>query len=152
MSTSKTIAGLVVLAVVVVGGILLITNKSDSTTSYSSNSSQKTSGSTGAAKSTADSASTQPAATAAGTITYTASGFQPSVLTIKVGDTVTITNSSGHPLQFQSDPHPTHTNEPELNVGNVDSGHSATFKVTKMGSWGYHNHLNTSDTGTIKVQ
>ncbi len=86
------------------------------------------------------------------TITYSNDGFSPSTLTVKSGTTVTIKNSSSKVLQFDSNPHPDHTDNPELNVGTVSPGKSATFTVTKTGSHGYHNHLNTSDTGTLVVE
>ena len=52
-------------------------------------------------------------------------------------------------MQFDSDPHPVHTDDTELNVGHVEPGGSMTFTVNKTGTHGYHNHLNPGDTGTI---
>ena len=88
----------------------------------------------------------------AATITFNGNGFSPAVTIVKAGDTIKIVNSSSTPMQLDSDPHPTHTDEPELNVGEVDAGKSATFVLTKVGSWGYHDHLNPSLTGRINVQ
>lgn len=89
---------------------------------------------------------------AAATITYSESGFSPATVSVKSGDTVAITNSGKGQLQFESDPHPVHTDNPELNVGAVASGQTKTFTVTKTGTWGYHNHLSPSDKGSITVQ
>jgi len=93
--------------------------------------------------------STKPASA---TITYSDSGFSPNSVTVKSGDTVAIKNTSSSDLQFDSDPHPVHTDDEELNVGTVTPGQTATFTVTTKGTFGYHNHLNASDTGTIIIQ
>lgn len=89
---------------------------------------------------------------AAATITYSDSGFSPSKTTVKSGDTVAIKNTSSADMQFDSDPHPVHTADEELNVGAVSPGETMTFTVTTKGTFGYHNHLNPSDKGTIVVQ
>ncbi len=102
-----------------------------------------------------------PAATDAGSeassteeavITYTNSGYSPKVITVKSGTTVTIKNESSRNMQFDSDPHPAHTTNEELNVEDVRPGQSQTFVVKRTGTFGYHNHLNASQTGTIIVQ
>lgn len=89
---------------------------------------------------------------AAATIVYMDSGFEPSTITVKSGDTVRIENKSSMPLSFNSDDHPSHTKQSELNIGDVPKGGSREFVVTKVGTWGYHNHENSTDTGTIKVE
>lgn len=86
------------------------------------------------------------------TISYTDSGFTPAQITVKSGDTVEIKNTSHRMLQMDSDPHPTHTDDPELNVGTVRPGESQKFTLTTKGTWGYHNHLNASDGGKVDVQ
>ena len=97
-------------------------------------------------------ANTKEGQEAAATIVYTDSGFEPSTITIKSGDTVRIENKSSMPLSFNSADHPSHTKQPELNIGDVPEGGSREFVVTKVGTWGYHNHDNATDTGTIIVQ
>lgn len=89
---------------------------------------------------------------AATTITYTANGFEPSETTVKSGDKVKIVNESGDPLEFSSDPHPSHTINPELNAGDTENGQSTTITLTKTGTWGFHNHYNASDHGSITVE
>lgn len=86
------------------------------------------------------------------TITLTSSGFSPASLTVKVGDTVTWENRSGLVATVDSDPHPVHTNYPPLNLGNFSDGEELTFTFDKPGTYGYHNHLNTSEKGTIIVE
>lgn len=90
--------------------------------------------------------------TGATTITYSNNGFSPSTLTVKAGTIITIKNTSSRLMQFDSDPHPAHTDDPELNAGSIVPGDSKTITVTVTGSHGYHNHLNPSDTGTLIVQ
>lgn len=95
---------------------------------------------------------TQPEnAVAAATITYTDSGFAPEQTTVKAGDTIRIVNQSSGGLEFSSDNHPTHTLDPELNMDTIDPGKDQMLKVTRTGTWGYHNHLKASDTGKITV-
>ncbi len=85
-------------------------------------------------------------------ITYTDNGFTPSSSTVSSGTTMTIKNESSNSLQFSSNDHPTHTNNPELNEPTIGPGDTQTLTVTKKGTQGYHNHLNPSHTGTIVVQ
>lgn len=84
-------------------------------------------------------------------IKYTDNGFDPQTITVESGTKVTVQNASSNPLQFDSDPHPEHTEDPELNIGRINPGESKTITVTTKGSHGYHNHLNSGDTGTIIV-
>lgn len=86
------------------------------------------------------------------TITYTSGSFSPATLTVKSGDTVTLINKSNDTIQFDSNPHPVHTDNTELNVGAVGPGETKTFTLTKKGTWGYHNHLESSERGTIVVE
>ena len=101
----------------------------------------------GAPSKTTDSANKPAAAT----ITYSNNGFNPSKTTVKAGDIVAIKNTSSGNMQFDSDPHPVHTDDEELNAGAVAPGQTVTFTVTTKGTFGYHNHLNPSDKGTIVV-
>jgi len=98
---------------------------------------------------TAEQDSNDPVAT---TITYTSSGFEPNNITIKSGDKIKIVNNSGNQLEFSSDPHPTHTINPELNAGDTENGKSTTITLTKTGKWGFHNHYNPSAHGFVNVQ
>jgi plastocyanin len=86
------------------------------------------------------------------TITYTNEGFNRQSLTVKAGTTVTITNNSSRVLQFNSDPHPEHTDNSELNIGNINPGQSKSLTVSKTGSHGFHNHANDDHTGTLIVE
>jgi hypothetical protein len=96
-------------------------------------------------------APTPPPQPQSATITYTDSGFS-SGLVVAAGTQLTIRNNSSGTLQFQSNPHPTHDANQELNVGSIAPGGSETITLSNKGTWGYHNHLNDSHTGTIIVE
>lgn len=85
-------------------------------------------------------------------IVYNGTSFSPATLTVSKGDEVTITNASDCSLQFDSDPHPVHTDDPELNVEAISAGSSKSFMVDTTGTHGYHNHQDSSQTGTIVVK
>lgn len=91
-------------------------------------------------------------ATAAATITYDESGFSPAEVTVKSGDKVNFVNETDTAVEPASDPHPTHTTNSELNVGEVGPGETGSITVSTTGSWGYHNHFNSDETGTITVE
>jgi plastocyanin len=96
-------------------------------------------------------------------VAYTADGFTPNTVTIKVGGTVTWTNQSGGQMWVASGVHPTHasydgtTLQQHCAAGASSSfdqcaaGNSYSFTFNKVGTWQYHNHLNASQTGTVVV-
>lgn len=86
------------------------------------------------------------------TITYDGNGFTLTGTTVKSGDTVKVANKSTKELEFDSDPHPAHTDNSELNAGRIPAGRSATFTLTTKGKWGFHNHLNASQKGELTVE
>jgi plastocyanin len=140
----KAIIAIIILVIVIAGAVLWmlrkepVDNSSSSSSSDTSNSSSPTSDATSTA--------------AKATITYSDSGYSPSTITVKTGDTVIIKNASSRSMQFDSDPHPVHTTNPELNVGSVPVGQEMSFVVDTKGTFGYHNHLNASQKGTIVVE
>lgn len=145
-ATAKVIITIVVVAVLG-GGAYAVFGKSGS-----DNAGNPTA-STSPSSNSSDSEPTSTTDTSgAATITFDDSGFSPSTLTVKVGATVKVVNKSSQLLQFDSDPHPDHTDETELNVDLVSPGQSKTFTVTKKGTWGFHDHLNPGLTGTLNVE
>lgn len=101
------------------------------------------------------------------TITYGPSGFSPSSVTIAKGGTVTwVVQPGADELWVASNPHPTH----EAYDGTTKAQHCAagykgpqpfdqcsvgttfSFTFNTVGSWGYHNHGNHSDTGIVIVR
>ncbi|MBI1813240.1 cupredoxin domain-containing protein [Candidatus Peregrinibacteria bacterium] len=86
-------------------------------------------------------------------ISYSASGFSPSTATVSAGTAVTFTNASSGPMWVASNPHPFHTDSPGFDAGkSLQHGETYQFIFTKRGRWGYHNHLNPTQGGTIVVQ
>lgn len=146
-AVAKIIIAIVVVAILGGGGYTVFHKKGTGQTTNQATSS------TPAPKpnSNGNGSSAGTTASVAATITFTDSGFSPSVTTVKAGSTVQVVNKSSQPLDFDSDPHPEHTDEPELNVGEVDPGQSKTFLVTRVGHWGFHDHLNPGLTGTLNV-
>lgn len=87
-----------------------------------------------------------------GNVTVNVDGFSPKTLTIKVGTKVTWANKSGATTNVSSDNHPTHLLYPFLNLGAFDDGSSVNVTFDKAGTYTYHNHLNTSQKGTVIVK
>jgi len=133
----KALIAIIVLALVG-GGVWYYThrNKTASTTSSSSSS-------------TSSSSQTQ----SADTVTFDGTAFSPASLTIKAGTTVTFVNNSDQPMWVASNPHPTHTDYPGFDeLKGVGKGGTYSFKFDRVGTWGYHNHLDSGIMGTIVVQ
>ena len=88
------------------------------------------------------------------TITYSSGSFSPSSVSISIGDSVQFTNSDASiSVNIASDPHPSHTDFLSLNLGLLTPGKtSSAVKFDKAGTFGYHNHSNTSQTGAIVVK
>lgn len=142
MNKTGVIIGIVAL-LVVGGGAYALTQNSNKPGDSTANT-QVTAG-----NSTTGSADEADPAT---TISYDDDGFSPATITVKAGTTVTVLNNSSQLLQFNSNPHPSHTDNDELNLDSLAPGKSLTFTPTKVGSFGFHNHLDESRTGTLVVQ
>jgi plastocyanin len=90
------------------------------------------------------------------TITITASGVTPQNVTVTVGSRVTFVNNDTAMHQPSSDPHPVHTDCPNINQPILSAGQSGTtLAVTTARTCGFHDHLNdntnASMRGTITV-
>jgi len=112
-------------------------------------------------------AGTVPEALVIHEVNYTNSGFSPSELKIKVGDTVTWNNKSSQSMWVASALHPTHivysgtslsSHCPDTENVAFDAcsgivpGGAWSFTFTKAGTWGYHDHLHSSLFGKIIVE
>jgi len=159
---NKTITTLVIIAIVLLGGYFLLKGASRTTPSVSQTSNQQpTAGSSVSEKSQQPSASQPSAEEEEHIVTYTDSGYSPSTLKIKKGETVTFKNQSSQSMWPASGVHPTHTLYPTTGgcIGStfdacagIQPGGSWSFKFDIAGTWKYHNHLNPGDTGTIIVE
>ena len=90
-------------------------------------------------------------------ITITSSGVSPKALTVSAGSRVTFVNNDSRSHDMASNPHPVHTDCPEINsAGFLQQGQSrATANLNTARTCGYHDHLRDSDTslqGTITIQ
>lgn len=150
MKKSTIIIGSIVAAILVIVGIYAVTGSEDDPGTTSGTDTSQNTDNSDSADST--DASDTDEAVAGDTIAYTDSGFSPATLTVTAGTTITIKNDSTQELQFNSDQHPIHTDNSDLNVGDVAPGESKTFTISEAGTWGYHNHLNSGDGGEIIVE
>ncbi len=99
------------------------------------------------------------------TVNLTANGFLPKSVSIKKGGTVTFVNQGTGKMWIGAASHPTHTSydntteEQHCAPGytgpkpfdQCGDGSSFSFTFDKLGSWNYHNHLNSSQFGTVVV-
>jgi plastocyanin len=93
----------------------------------------------------------------ANTITITSSGVSPKSLTVSRGSQVTFVNNDSRSHDMSSDPHPAHTDCPEIDsVGVLNTGQSRqTSNLNTARTCGYHDHndpSNSSLQGTIVIQ
>lgn len=97
------------------------------------------------------------------TVTYDGKSFSPSEVTIKKGGTVTWTNSGSGRMWVASAQHPTHMiyagtsredHCPDTAGTAFDQcagGSSYSFTFEKAGTWNYHDHINATVFGKVKV-
>ncbi|MBX4187689.1 MAG: cupredoxin domain-containing protein [Candidatus Doudnabacteria bacterium] len=78
--------------------------------------------------------------------------FSQSPVTIDANDTVIWVNQDTVNHQIASDPHPTHTDLPELESGLLATNQTYNFKFTTSGTFNYHDHLNPSIKGVVIVK
>ena len=95
--------------------------------------------------------------TSTATIVIANNAVSPKNATVSRGDRVTFTSTDSQSHDMQSDPHPFHTDCPEINqVGSISAGQSRQTGVfTTARTCGYHDH--DRDTvaalkGTITIQ
>jgi plastocyanin len=97
-----------------------------------------------------------PTPTPTPTITITSNGASPKALTVAAGSQVTFVNNDSIEHQMFSDPHPEHTDCPELNtVGYLAPGQSRqTGNLNIVKTCGFHDHIhfeNNSLKGSITI-
>lgn len=91
------------------------------------------------------------------TVTIDASGASPRTLTVELGSRVLFVNRDSRSHDMTSDPHPDHTDCPDLNqVGLLRPGESRlTGNLVSVRTCGFHDHnlpTNTSLRGTITIR
>lgn len=85
------------------------------------------------------------------TIVFTDNGFQQQNYSVAAGQTVTVKNESSIVVQFSSDEHPTHTDNPELNMNELQPGEQDIIAPDTAGKWGIHDHEHPEFTTTLIV-
>lgn len=111
-------------------------------------------------------AGTLPAGAEDVTVTYTDQGFAPASVTVAPGMKVVFVNQSSGGMWVASGVHPSHAvysgttlrehcpdtaNTAFDSCSAVPPGSSYSFTFEKVGTWGYHDHLNASRTGSVTV-
>lgn len=81
------------------------------------------------------------------TITITSSGVSPTEITVAPGTRVTFVNNDSRSHSMSSDPHPEHSDCPEINqAGMLQPGQSReTGNLTAVRTCGFHDHDNPSN-------
>jgi plastocyanin len=95
--------------------------------------------------------------TATTTITITSNGASPQNITVSPGSRVTFVNNDSRTHEMNSDPHPVHSDCPEINaVSFLAAGQSKqTDALNTVRTCGFHDHNQPSVTslqGTIRIQ
>ncbi|MES2931585.1 MAG: hypothetical protein V4682_02700 [Patescibacteria group bacterium] len=102
-------------------------------------------------------------------ITLTENGFSPASVTVARGETVRFINDSSRGMWVGADEHPTHTEYDGtstrehcangMNTGtsfdqcaSVNKGDFWDYMFEKTGTFGFHNHVGASNTGTVIVR
>jgi len=93
----------------------------------------------------------------AATVTVTASGVSPKSVTVPVGSSVNFVNNDSKAHDMSSDPHPEHSNCPELNQwGFLSAGQQRTSgNLNTARTCGFHDHnlpQNANLQGTVIIQ
>ena len=85
-------------------------------------------------------------------IVRTAAGFEPALLTIPVGTTVTFTTDRDEQFWPASDVHPNHLVYRDFDPRRpLQPGESWSFTFDKVGDWRLHDHLESRASGMIRV-
>ena len=85
-------------------------------------------------------------------VKISSTGYMPNTITIKIGQSVTWENTDSANHTVSSDPHPTHTLYPFLNLSIIKPGSTKSATFEKVGKYTYHDHLNPSNVGTVTVE
>lgn len=151
-ASRAVLAIVIIVAILAIGGVVaaLMMNRDTAAPSTTQN---DTTGDTGPSTTTQPAPNDESASTESqtATITFSDDGFTPSTLTVKKGAKVTVQNNSSKSVQFSSANHPTHTENPEMNLRTLAPGESASYTASTVGTHGYHDHIDESKTGKVIV-
>lgn len=103
-------------------------------------------------------------AVSAYTVRLTDDGFSPARIEVPVGATVTFINQGTGGMWIGADEHPSHTGYdgtsrqehcqqvPSASFDQCGVGGTYAFTFDRAGTFGYHNHVDASQHGTVVVQ
>lgn len=86
------------------------------------------------------------------TIVFTDDGFAQSEYRFAEGTAIRVENQSSMDMQFSSNDHPAHRENPELNMALLGAGESGTITPPGKGTYGFHDHINDQYTGTLIIE
>jgi plastocyanin len=134
-----TISAIVILIVAVAGFFFLKSNTS------------------GDESCTVDIAKRAPQVSGTVTITHNDGGFSPDCVLVNSGTKINwINNDADSEIQIAVNPHPVHIGNKEISDGEfvliLGSGKEKIVTLTKVGKFGYHDHVNSSAGGTVIVE
>ena len=90
------------------------------------------------------------------TVTITSAGVSPKAIIVNAGAKIMFVNNDSRAHEPSSNPHPSHTQCPELNIGNLAPGQSRESGPTVGGrTCGYHDHLDNTNgalQGTVQTR
>jgi plastocyanin len=86
-------------------------------------------------------------------IDITKDGFYPTTIRVNKGDYVQFVNKDSDKHWPASNPHPSHIDLPGFDAKKgLATNEKFTYQFQKSGSWGFHDHFNSSFKGTVTVQ
>ncbi len=85
-------------------------------------------------------------------VSYTATGFTPTFLSVPIGTRVRFVNMTATALWVAADPEPSHSDYPDFDAGrDYMKGDTYVFQFNRAGTFGYDNHKNVTDHAFIQV-
>ena len=94
-------------------------------------------------------------------VEMTSNGFIPEIVTISKGDMIVFVNTDSAPHWPASATHPTHRDYPQKGgcIGsafdacrNINAGENYSFVFHYVGTWAYHDHVNSRLVGKVIVE
>lgn len=144
--SQKNILIIVIIVLIIVGGGLLTWYFLQEDTTINTNGSVVTTNDNTA------SLNSEKEMPAKGTVWISDGSFNPSVITIDAGDTVTWLNQDDIDRQVASDPYPSHSILPNLFSDVLSTGDEYQYTFEEAGTFIYHDYLNPISKGTIIVE
>ncbi len=155
---NRTLLGVIVVVIVVVGAVLLMNQDASAPADNGNEMQNETTNPTPTPTPSAnegenpDQNTGEPQEPQEYQVSMTDSGYTPKDLTVKRGDTVTFINNGTKDIWPASAPHPSHTDYPAFDPKQgVAVGESWSFTFDRVGNWRFHDHLNPTRTGSVRV-